>query len=129
MDVEGGSTGGVVPGNQLDGLLITGANSWVDVKGNAWTVSANVGRHSPLDGFHTHEVRRRVGTGNTFTGNSGELDAGEGFLVAPRPARDGVAGCGSTLLSAVGGGLRGVCARLTAALGECRSWDRARTGG
>jgi hypothetical protein len=33
---------------------MTGADSWVDVKGNAWTVRGNRGSLSPQDGFQVH---------------------------------------------------------------------------
>jgi hypothetical protein len=103
VDIKEGTTGGVVSGNQFDGSLIADADSWVDVKGNEWTVSGNTGRHSPLDGFQTHDVADGWGTRNVFTENTGELDAGDGFLVALRPVNDNVARCDNRLLTDVGG--------------------------
>ncbi|GAA2722110.1 right-handed parallel beta-helix repeat-containing protein [Cellulomonas aerilata] len=103
VDIKEGTTGGVLAGNQFDGSLITGADSWVDVKGNDWTVADNVGRHSPLDGFQTHDVADGWGTRNTFTANRGELRSGEGFLIALRPENENVARCDNALLTDVGG--------------------------
>ncbi|WP_298459161.1 right-handed parallel beta-helix repeat-containing protein [uncultured Cellulomonas sp.] len=103
VDVKEGTAGGVVSGNQFDGSRITGADSWVDVKGNGWTVADNVGRHTPLDGFQTHDVADGWGTDNVFTGNAGELTVADGVLVALRPENDNRAACDNTLLTDVGG--------------------------
>jgi hypothetical protein len=102
IDVKEGTTGGVVSGNQLDGSSITGADSWVDVKGNDWTITDNVGRVTPLDGFQTHDVVDGWGTRNTFAGNSGALDDAEGVLIALRPVNENTASCSNRLLSRVG---------------------------
>ncbi|QCB95437.1 hypothetical protein E5225_14050 [Cellulomonas shaoxiangyii] len=104
VDVKEGTDDGLIARNQLDGSALAGdADSWVDVKGRGWTIEDNVGRHSTADGFQTHEIVDGWGTDNVFRGNSGELDSPEGFLVAPRPARDNVVECSNTLLTSVGG--------------------------
>jgi len=102
VDVKEGTTGGVVSGNQFDGSRITGADSWVDIKGNDWSITDNIGRHTPLDGFQTHDVSDGWGTRNTFSGNSGLLDGEEGFLVALRPVNENRALCDNRLLGGIG---------------------------
>ncbi|NTW42171.1 MAG: hypothetical protein HGA44_20220 [Cellulomonadaceae bacterium] len=102
VDIKEGTTDGVLSGNQFDGGSISAADSWVDVKGNAWTVSDNVGQASPLDGFQTHDVSDGWGTLNAFSGNSGSLTDGEGFLIAMRPVNDNWASCDNRLLGGVG---------------------------
>lgn len=103
VDIKEGTQDGLVARNQFDGSGLEGdADSWVDVKGRAWTIEDNTGRHSSLDGFQTHEIIDGWGTDNVFRRNSGELDAPDGFLVAPRPARDNVVECSNTLLTGVG---------------------------
>ena len=84
VDIKEGTTGGTVTGNTFDGSALTGADSWVDVKGNDWTVSGNTGQHSPADGFQTHQVYDGWGRGNTFTRNTARVDGpGFGFHLAP----------------------------------------------
>lgn len=102
VDIKEGTTGGVLSGNQLDGSAITAADSWVDVKGNGWTVSGNVGRNTPLDGFQTHDVSDGWGTRNVFSGNSGALTTDEGFLIALRPVNDNRSSCDNRLLDGPG---------------------------
>ncbi|AGZ42814.1 right-handed parallel beta-helix repeat-containing protein [Actinoplanes friuliensis] len=84
VDIKEGTTGGTVTGNTFDGAALTGADSWVDVKGNNWTISGNTGQRSPEDGFQTHQVYDGWGRGNTFTGNIAQVDGpGYGFHLAP----------------------------------------------
>ncbi len=102
VDIKEGTSDGVLSGNQLDGSGISDADSWVDVKGNDWTVSDNVGRHSPLDGFQTHDVSDGWGTRNVFTGNSGSLTDADGVLIALKPVNENRASCNNTLLGGTG---------------------------
>jgi hypothetical protein len=84
IDLKEGTTGGTVTGNTFDGSALTGADSWVDVKGNGWTITNNTGNHSPADGFQTHQVYDGWGSGNTFAGNTANVDGpGFGFHLAP----------------------------------------------
>ena len=102
VDIKEGTSDGVLSGNQFDGSTISGADSWVDVKGNDWTVSDNVGRNSPMDGFQAHDVYDGWGTRNVFTGNSGSLTNGEGVLVALKPVNDNRVACDNRLLDGIG---------------------------
>jgi len=84
IDAKEGTTGGLITGNTFDGSALVGADSWVDVKGNNWTITKNTGSHSPQDGFQTHQVADGWGRGNTFSGNEAVVDgAGFGFHFAP----------------------------------------------
>jgi hypothetical protein len=61
---------------------MTAADSWVDAKGNAATIRDNIGRHSPLDGFQTHEIVAGWDHGNRFIANRAEVDGpGYGFRI------------------------------------------------
>ena len=84
VDIKEGTTGGQLLGNRFDGSSLTGADSWVDVKGNGWLIAGNIGHTSPQDGFQTHEVVKGWGTGNTFRANQATVNGpGYGFHLAP----------------------------------------------
>ncbi|HEX4401749.1 MAG TPA: right-handed parallel beta-helix repeat-containing protein [Galbitalea sp.] len=78
VDIKEGTTGGILKGNTFDGVGMTAADSWVDVKGNDWTIEDNVGRDSPNDGFQTHQILSGWGTDNVFEDNTADVD-GPGF--------------------------------------------------
>jgi len=74
---------------------MTGADSWVDVKGSGWLIKGNDGRNSPMDGFQTHEIVNGWGTRNTFQNNTVASSLpGQAIHLAPRLAN--VIGCGNT---------------------------------
>ncbi|MET1021933.1 MAG: right-handed parallel beta-helix repeat-containing protein [Arthrobacter sp.] len=84
VDIKEGTSGGILRDNRFDGSGIDGADSWVDVKGNDWTIDNNSGRNSPLDGFQTHEIDVGWGTGNVFRNNTAEVNGpGYGFSLTP----------------------------------------------
>ncbi|GIF06288.1 right-handed parallel beta-helix repeat-containing protein [Actinoplanes siamensis] len=103
VDVKEGTTGGTVTGNTFDGSgLLEDADSWVDVKGNNWTISKNTGTNSPEDGFQTHSVVKGWGRGNTFTGNVAQLNgSGYGFHFAP--VEDNRVSCDNQVVGAAKG--------------------------
>jgi hypothetical protein len=72
VDIKEGTTGGLLVDNTFDGAGTTAADSWVDVKGTAWTIRDNRGTNAPLDGFQTHQIEDRWGERNLFTGNSAD---------------------------------------------------------
>ena len=93
VDIKEGTSGGLVQGNEFDGSQLTGdADSWVDVKGNDWTIVDNRGSNSPADGFQTHEILEGWGTGNRFSGNVAEVN-GPGFGFALTPELDNIVDC------------------------------------
>jgi hypothetical protein len=79
---------GVVDHNMIDGRLMADDDAWVEIRGVSWTVSSNQGRHSPRDGYRSHQTAEGSGAGNIFRRNTGrdlnERGAG-GYLVALRP--------------------------------------------
>ena len=85
VDIKEGTTGGLVSGNSFDGAGITGAHfgdSWIDLKGNGYRVSANRGVRSPRDGFQTHVQLAGWGRDNVFSANDLVVDGpGHGILV------------------------------------------------
>ena len=84
VDIKEGTTSGWLVDNTFDGSSLSGADSWVDVKGNGWLISGNSGHHSPLDGFQTHQVVAGWGSRNTFRSNDAAVDGpGYGYNLAP----------------------------------------------
>lgn len=84
VDIKEGTTGGLVQDNVFDGSALSGADSWVDVKGTAWLIEGNTGIDSPRDGFQTHEILKGWGARNQFRGNRATVNgAGYGFALTP----------------------------------------------
>lgn len=75
VDVKEGTSDGTIERNSFNGAAMTGADSWVDVKGNGWTITGNVGVSAPQDGYQTHVVADGWGDHNTFAGNESQVDA------------------------------------------------------
>jgi hypothetical protein len=90
VDIKEGASAGVLRNNVFDGSGMAEADSWVDVKGNSWTIEGNTGRSSPQDGFQVHQVVDGWGLDNVFSGNTAVLDApGYAINVAgPSAVRD-----------------------------------------
>ncbi len=101
VDIKEGTTGGTLSDNSFDGVGMQGENhadSWVDVKGNGWTVTGNRGVDSPLDGFQTHELLAGWGTDNTFTDNTVDLGNSSGVAFAFRPVEGNTVSCDNTVV-------------------------------
>lgn len=90
IDIKEGTTGGQITGNYFDGVGISGANyadSWVDVKGNNYILSNNIGQNTAgqsalLDGFQTHVILSGWGKNNVFSNNTANVNAsGYGFNI------------------------------------------------
>ena len=83
IDIKEGSTGGLVEDNRFDGSMLSGADSWVDVKGNGYVIRANFGTKSPTDGFQTHVINNMEwGSDNRFEANIAEVfGSGYGFYI------------------------------------------------
>lgn len=106
IDVKEGTTGGVITGNTFDGSSITGADSWVDVKGNNYLVADNVGSNAPEDGFQTHQILPRWGDKNVFSGNRATVN-GPGNGISSWPPQSNVVTCSNTA-TAAGEGLSNI---------------------
>lgn len=73
IDIKEGTTGGKVTGNSFSEAGFSGANSadsWVDVKGNGYTVTGNSGSDTKLDALQVHNVLDGWGRYNAFAGNT-----------------------------------------------------------
>jgi parallel beta-helix repeat protein len=76
IDIKEGTTGGVVSNNTFDGSGMTGGQSWVDVKGNNWTISGNTGHNTPHHGFTVSLAVAGWGNNNQFVANHAYVNAG-----------------------------------------------------
>ncbi|MFB2580438.1 right-handed parallel beta-helix repeat-containing protein [Herbiconiux sp. P15] len=105
IDIKEGTSSGTVSGNTFDGsaLVEDDADSWVDVKGNDWVISDNIGTSSPQDGFQTHEILDGWGTRNVFRSNVAQVD-GPGFGYSLTPELENTVEC-SNSASGAGEGL------------------------
>ena len=111
VDLKEGTSGGLVSGNDFIGRNMTGADSRVDVKGNAWTVKGNHGSLTPQDGFQVHVEAPGWGRGNEVAGNSGDLGAdGEYGVRVGNDARGTRVGCDNRF-SGAGKGLSNIPCR------------------
>lgn len=73
IDIKEGTTGGTVTGNTFHDAGASGANSadsWVDVKGNGYTVAGNSGSTTGLDALQVHSVLDGWGRDNVFSDNT-----------------------------------------------------------
>jgi hypothetical protein len=103
VDIKEGTSGGVLRGNTFSGLGMTDADSWVDVKGNDWTIVDNTGTDSPEDGFQLHVIADGWGERNAFRSNTAVVNGpGYGFNVTKRD-RGNVVACSNRQVSAQAG--------------------------
>jgi parallel beta-helix repeat protein len=82
IDVKEGTTGGVIADNIFDGAGMSGswADSWIDMKGNAWVVEDNTGANALEDGFQVHGALTGWGNDNVFRDNVADVNGpGYGF--------------------------------------------------
>lgn len=99
IDVKEGTTGGLLVDNDFDGTGVTAADSWIDVKGTAWTIRGNRGVNAPLDGFQTHQIEDRWGErnlfeANTISGTAQTNDRGKpAYGIALRPVGGNIVRC------------------------------------
>jgi hypothetical protein len=77
VDIKEGTTGGIIKYNVFSsGRLTSGATSWVNVKGNDYTILGNHGTNAPEDGFTTHVIVDGWGRNNVFSLNVADVNAG-----------------------------------------------------
>jgi hypothetical protein len=109
VDIKEGTANGTVVGNSFDGSGQTeeGADSWVDAKGNNWTITGNTGNHSTGDGFQTHHRNLtgsglgNWGLGNEFAGNFANVQGpGRGFYIHDPSTTGNVVRCSNTVVGA-----------------------------
>jgi hypothetical protein len=109
IDIKEGTTGGLIQGNRLDGVGMSGENhadSLIDVKGSGWRIVGNRGTVSGssavLDGFQVHDVYGDWGSGNVFRRNTLVFPrgiAGYGFMLQGT----NIVGCGNVVTGAASG--------------------------
>ncbi|MGH3900336.1 MAG: right-handed parallel beta-helix repeat-containing protein [Pseudonocardiaceae bacterium] len=80
IDIKEGTSHGTLRGNIFSGAAMTAADSWVDIKGNNWTIADNIGTDAPEDGFQTHRILDGWGERNTFGNNTATLNA-DGYAI------------------------------------------------
>ena len=85
IDIKEGTVNGTINDNTFDGTGISGANSadsWIDAKGNNYTIKDNkgTGPSGDVDGYQTHQQVAGFGCGNVFTGNASTLNS-SGFAI------------------------------------------------
>lgn len=108
IDLKEGTRSGVVRGNVLDGSAMAGRNSadsWIDVKGNDYTIEGNRGTRSLLDGFQVHVQAEGWGRGNVFSGNVLDVRApGVGIWLQDKAVDQGnVVRCSNVVRAAASG--------------------------
>lgn len=107
IDIKEGTTGGIVRNNRFSGAGMSGADSWVDVKGNDWSIVGNVGSTTPKDGFQTHTILPAWGGGNIFESNLAVVEGdGYGFNITGK-AKGNRVSCDNKA-SAAGAGLSNI---------------------
>lgn len=92
IDIKEGTTDGEITGNTFSGEGTT-ADSWVDLKGNAWTVSANVGADTPEDGMAVRVEAEGWGNDNRITANDMTIDAPGFGIWVDDEAKNTFVGC------------------------------------
>lgn len=106
IDVKEGTTGGALRGNVFVGRGMSGENfadSWVDLKGNGYVVTGNVGTDTLRDGFQVHVVVEGWGNDNVFRGNEAAVNGpGYGFAL-DEDATGNVVGCDNQVTGAAAG--------------------------
>jgi hypothetical protein len=102
VDLKEGSSSGVVEGNVFDGSMLTGAGSWVDVKGNRYVIRGNTGAISPTDGFQTHDIDNMDwGRDNRFEANVVDVNGpGYGFYIHQPETSTNVVTCDNQVSAA-----------------------------
>jgi hypothetical protein len=82
MDIKERTSNGVIQGNTFDGAGMSGswADSWIDLKGNSWTVAGNHGTNALQDGSQVHGALDGWGNDNVFSNNTADVRGpGYGF--------------------------------------------------
>ena len=85
IDIKEGTKGGRIAYNTFNGTGLNNQNSadsWIDVKGNYYTIECNTGSNTIADGFQTHILVSGWGNYNTFANNTLAVNTtGHGILI------------------------------------------------
>jgi len=89
IEVKEGTSDGVIRDNVIDGAnAMQDAQEWIKVKGNDWMIEGNRGSNSPLHGFAVNGSVAGWGLRNTFSDNSGAVNAdGYAFFIYEKGAQ------------------------------------------
>ncbi len=112
IDVKEGTKRGLIQGNHFDGRGMvrsqTWVDSWVEIKGNEYTVTGNTGAVSLRDGFQAYEALSGWGWNNTFSDNVADVQStGYGFRVDNN--RGHVVRCSNQVTNAASGAWNIAC--------------------
>lgn len=117
IDIKEGTSNGLIKDNTFDGAGMTGswADSWIDMKGNNWTITGNKGVNAKQDGFQVHGNHLggngNWGNNNTFTNNTADVKAdGYGFWLQNNVTGNSVS-CTSNKVTNAKGGLANVACK------------------
>lgn len=112
IDIKEGTTGGLIEGNSFDGSALSGADSWVDVKGNDYLIRENTGVNSPTDGFQTHVINDMDwGRNNRFENNTATVNGdGYGFYIHDAESSANIVSCSNVVEAAAKGFANQECA-------------------
>ncbi|AEH08183.1 MULTISPECIES: right-handed parallel beta-helix repeat-containing protein [Protofrankia] len=103
IDIKEGTTGGIISGNTLSADRLVEADSWIDLKGNGWTVVDNTGRGggSIKDGIQTHVESAGWGRRNIIRNNSLAVNGGGfGVYIHNGDSTQNVVGCDNRIQGA-----------------------------
>jgi hypothetical protein len=106
IDIKEGTTGGTISGNTFNGtgMVSSAATSWVNVKGNDWTIENNTGTDSIGNGFSVHQVYPGWGLDNVFRGNDATF-SGPGYGIYVQSKHLGTVVACNNVTTGAGGGL------------------------
>ncbi|MFI5565134.1 hypothetical protein ACIA2T_38075 [Amycolatopsis japonica] len=118
IDIKEGTTGGELRGNVFDGTGQSGehfADSWVDMKGNNYVVADNRGskvfvHDATYGGFEVHVQLDGWGHGNTFSGNTADVQSSYAYGFYLVKAATGNKVCASNKVTGAGKGFANVAA-------------------
>ncbi len=118
IDIKEGTTGGELRGNVFDGTGQSGehfADSWVDLKGNNYVVADNRGskvfvHDATYGGFEVHVQLDGWGRGNTFSGNTADVQSSHAYGFYLVKAATGNKVCASNKVTGAGKGFANVAA-------------------
>jgi len=88
VDIKEGTTAGILKDNTFSGAGMTEGDSWVDVKGNEWTIDGNRGDQAPEDGYKVLQILDGWGQKNVFRNNVSVV-GGDGYAINVTKRRDG----------------------------------------
>jgi hypothetical protein len=105
MDIKEGTTGGIIKGNTINGEGMSGswADSWLDVKGNGYTITDNIGSNALLDGFQIHVALKGWGNNNYFENNTANVNGPGWGLAVQAGATGNVWKCNNKVNNALSG--------------------------